>query len=133
MGAFASPNGSAQVGQGDARLAISNAIVHLHSQLFGKGPTKAKTYLLDDLVLVVLRGGGTAVERTLTGAGHGELMGEVRRTFQSEVGDRFIRSVEEATGRTVLTLLSQYDPANEISCELFVLEPLDGSQNGSAS
>jgi uncharacterized protein YbcI len=56
-------------GAGTQAAAISNALVQLHRHRYGKGPTKAKTYLLDDLVVCVLEGGALRVEETLRDRG----------------------------------------------------------------
>jgi uncharacterized protein YbcI len=112
--------------KGDARLAISNALVGLYRQRYGRGPTQAKTYMIDDLVVCVMRGGGIPVERTLMDGGRGELVAEVRQAFQEEESGAFVRVVEEATERKVLNFLSKHDPVDEVSVEVFILEPQQG-------
>ena len=111
--------------QGDARLAISNALVGLYRERYGRGPNHAKTYLHDDLVVCVLRGGAIAIERTLIQGGREDLVGNVRRAFQEEEAGAFVGVVEEATGRPVRNFLSQHDPAAEVSVEVFILEARD--------
>src|SRR2546421_9460180 len=86
---------------GDVRLGISNSIVRLYREYYGRGPKQAKTYLLEDLVICVMRGGGIPVERTLTDSGRADLVKEVRHAFQVEERDRFTEIVEEYTGRPV--------------------------------
>ena len=68
--------------------------------MFGKGPTGAKTYVLDDLVICVMRDGLTTVEKTLFEQGRGDAVREMRAAFQDAVSDRFTGVVEELTGRT---------------------------------
>src|SRR3954453_11667476 len=96
--------------QGDERLAVSNALVALYRERYGRGPTRAKTYAFDDILICVLHGGTLAIERTLLGAGQAELVGDVRRAFQHTESQQFIDSVEAATGRKVQTFLSQHEP-----------------------
>jgi uncharacterized protein YbcI len=108
---------------GSTLSAISNALVAMMKRYYGKGPTEAKTYLLDDYVLVVMKDGLTTVERTLLGAGQEHLVREVRQRFQNEMGEEFKAAVETLTGRHVLGYQSQviFEPPTNI--EFFILEP----------
>jgi uncharacterized protein YbcI len=113
-----------QTGIGGAALSqISNAVVQILREYYGRGPTKAKTYLNDNYLLTVTEDLLTTVEQTLVNRGDEELVRTMRLKFQSVVAKRFISAVEEATGRTVLTYHSQvtFDPA--MGFEIFVLEP----------
>jgi uncharacterized protein YbcI len=111
-------------GAGTQAAAISNALVQLHRHRYGKGPTKAKTYLLDDLVVCVLEGGALRVEETLRDRGAEEIVHEVRRTFQNALEHEFRAIIERETGRRVRTFLSQFDPEDNIGAEIFFLEPV---------
>src|SRR5688572_23355933 len=109
---------------------ITNAIVRLYSEDFGRGPTGAKTYVLDDVVICVLRDGLTPVERTLRDGGHGELVREVRLRFQDAFEKELRGVVEELTERKVTAFLSQANVDPELTIEVFFL---DGAveENGS--
>jgi uncharacterized protein YbcI len=107
--------------QGDNRLAISNAIVGLYREHYGKGPTKSKTYLQDDIVLTVLWGGIVQIEKTLSADGKEDIVHEMRRAFQHVKRDEFVSTVEELTGRKVAVFMSQFDPESDISIEFFQL------------
>ncbi len=109
---------------GEVLAQISNAIVGIYSSCYGRGPTKAKTYINDDYVVTVTEDILTTVEQTLVEHGHDELVRTVRLTFQEAVGERFRSVVEEVSGRRVLTYHSQvvFDPPRGF--EIFVLEPL---------
>ena len=109
--------------EGGIAATVSNGLVHLHKQYYGKGPTKAKTHLVDDTVLTILHGGFTVVERTLIDAGKAEAVHEMRRTFQASMESRFRSVVEEATGRSVIAYMSQVHSDPDIALEVFVLEP----------
>jgi uncharacterized protein YbcI len=126
------PRPHAQEAQRPGRLLeqITNAIVRLYSEDFGRGPTGAKTYVLDDVVICVLRDGLTPVERTLRDGGHGELVREVRLRFQDAVEKELRGVVEELTGRKVTAFLSQANVDPELTIEVFFL---DGAveENGS--
>lgn len=106
--------------------AISNAIVGIHSKHYGKGPTKAKTYLIDDTIVCVMQDVFTTVERTLIENGKGELVCEVRITFQRCLKHEFLDAVREATGRNVRSFMSQIDWENDTAIEFFLLESEDG-------
>jgi uncharacterized protein YbcI len=110
---------------GAVRSAISQAIVRIHAEHYGKGATQAKTYTWDDLVVTVLRDVLTVAERTLIGVGKADTVREVRTTFQFSLEQTFRAAVERLTGRRVLSFMSQVDPRNGLGVEVFVLEPLD--------
>src|SRR4051794_26340360 len=107
---------------GSVRLAISNALVTIKKQLYGKGPVKAKTYLNDNYVFSVLEGGLTRNEETLIAAGEHRLVREYRLRFQEAVAGTFTTAVEEATGRRVLSYHSQIVFEPERAFEIFVLD-----------
>jgi uncharacterized protein YbcI len=104
---------------------ISTGLVQLHSRFYGKGPTKAKTHLVDDTVVSILRGGFTTVERTLLDTGQVESVYQMRRTFQQAMEDEFRRVVEEASGRQVIAYMSSINVEPELAVEIFVLEPVE--------
>lgn len=86
-------------GQGDVRANISRRIVQLHKEFYGKGPTKAKTYFNEDLVVVLMRGGFTQVEETLLQEGRGDSVMQQREDFQEVMLERFVEVIEHETGR----------------------------------
>jgi len=108
-------------GGGAQAAAISNALVQLHRRAYGKGPTKAKTYLLDGVVLCVLEGGALRIEATLRDHGEEEMVHQVRRTFQAALNHEFRDIIESTTGRTVRAFMSQFDPEHNIGVEIFFL------------
>jgi uncharacterized protein YbcI len=109
-------------GTGEQAAAISNALVRLHREHYGKGPTKAKTYLLEDVVLCVMHGGALRVEETLRDRGREGLVHDVRRAFQAALDDEFRGVIERETGRRVAVFLSQFDPEHNVGAEIFFLE-----------
>ena len=110
---------------GDVRTAISDGLVALLKDYYGRGPEQTKTYVSDDLVVCLLRGGFTRVEQTLLEGGHGDDVIHQRMVFQQVMRDRFEHVVESATGRKVIGFMSgnQQDP--DMICEVFVLAPND--------
>jgi uncharacterized protein YbcI len=104
---------------------ISTALVQLHSRYYGKGPTKAKTHMVDDTVVCILRGGFTTVERTLLDTGELDAVYQMRRSFQQAMEEEFRRIVEDATGRRVIAYMSSIHVDPDLAVELFVLEPVE--------
>jgi uncharacterized protein YbcI len=102
---------------------VSNAVVGIFRECYGRGPTKAKSYLFDNYLVVVLEDILTTVERTLVENGEEDLVRRVRLTFQAAVSRRFIEAAEGAIGRKVEAYHSQvtFHPARGF--EIFVLEP----------
>jgi uncharacterized protein YbcI len=110
---------------GDVRTAISDGLVALLKEYYGRGPERTKTYVHDDLVVCLLRGGFTRVEQTLLEGGHGDDVIRQRMVFQEVMRTRFEHVVEQATGRNVIGFMSgnQQDP--DMICEIFILAPND--------
>ena len=97
----------------------------LLKEFYGLGPSRAKTYYEDDLVVCLLRGGFTRVEQTLLEGGRGSSVIQQRMDFQDLMRERFQTVIEQATGRRVIGFMSgnQQDP--DIMCEVFVLSGTD--------
>ncbi len=117
------PNHTAGVETGRGINAeISNAMVGLKKEFYGRGPTKAKTYVNDNYVFCVLEGGLTRNEETLLAAGEERLIREFRLRFQEAMTGPTTEAVERITGRRVLGYHSQivFDP--EYAFEIFVLD-----------
>jgi uncharacterized protein YbcI len=104
---------------------ISTGLVQLHSRYYGKGPTKAKTHMVDDTVVCILRGGFTTVERTMVETGQVESVYQMRRSFQQVMEEEFRRVIEEATGRRVIAYMSSIHVEPDLAVEIFVLESVD--------
>jgi len=108
--------------EGSRRAAISNMMVGLKKEFYGKGPTAAKTYFNDDWVFVVLEDGLTRNEETLLANGDHDLVRQVRLRFQEAMRDTITGALTEIVGRKVLTYHSQilFDPHRTV--EMFLLE-----------
>jgi uncharacterized protein YbcI len=105
---------------------ISREIVRLHARHYGRGPTKAKTYLNQEYVLCVLEDILTAAETTLIAAGKEDLVRSTRQAFQDAARDGFVEIVERATGRRARAFHSQIDPASNTAVQVFLLEDSTG-------
>lgn len=109
--------------QGGSLLArISNEFVTMQKEYWGLGPVQAKSYMMDDLLLIVMRGGMTTAERTMLDFGQEDLVRSFRQTFENEMTQKLTGKIEQLTGRKVLTYQSQvlFDPF--VVVELFVFE-----------
>jgi uncharacterized protein YbcI len=102
---------------------ISRAMVMLTKARTGKGPTRARTYISDDLVVCLLRDGMTQVEATLISDDAESTVGEVRRLVQSSFEKEAVASVERLMERSVISFMSSHDLRNDVAAEIFLLEP----------
>jgi uncharacterized protein YbcI len=111
--------------QTDGKLAaaISNTVVKALARTTGRGPTKAKTTLGDNGVFVVLQDSLTVGERTLTDAGQGKAVLDLRRRWQGVMEADVSREIEELTGRKVVGFMSDNHIDPDLAVEVFVLEP----------
>jgi uncharacterized protein YbcI len=117
-----------QLSGGHLLSAISNSIVSILRERYGRGPMKAKTYALDDIIVVVLRAGGfTAAEQTMIDSGEPHRVVEMRKDFQRVMAQDYKDTIEELTDRRVLAFLSNAHVEPELTIELFFVDrPLDG-------
>jgi uncharacterized protein YbcI len=116
-----------QLSGGALLSAISNRVVGILREHYGRGPMKAKTYALDDLIVCVLRNGFTAMEQTIVDSGDPEKVVALRHDFQRMMGQRYKAMIEELTQRKVTAFLSQAHLDPDITLEVFIIDrPLDG-------
>jgi uncharacterized protein YbcI len=108
---------------GEVLTQISDGMVRILKETYGSGPSQTKTTYEDDLVLCVLRGEFTKVERTLTERGRSEVVSQFRQAFQNVMEPDFISLVETATGRKVVAFMSGNSEDPDMLGEIFVLEP----------
>jgi uncharacterized protein YbcI len=111
--------------RGDVLTEISDGIVALLKEFYGRGPTRTKSYYEDDLVVCLLRGGFTRVEQTLLEGGRGPAVIQQRMEFQELMRERFVAVIERATGRRVIGFMSGNQQHPDIMCEVFILSPTD--------
>jgi uncharacterized protein YbcI len=106
----------------------STRIVQLLRENYGRGPSRAKTYAMDDCILCVLRNGFTAHERTIVEGGDPGRVIAMRQDFQRLMERRYRETIETITGRQVVAFLSQAHLEPDITLEIFFLDrPLDGA------
>ncbi len=104
-------------------VAISNAIVQIYKDGFGKGATRARTRMMDDVIVVELEDVLTRAEYTLIAAGREEQIRETRQVFEEANRDVFVQGVEEVTGRGVRACLTQVNFNPDLAVVVFLLEP----------
>jgi uncharacterized protein YbcI len=116
------------LGGGQLLAAISTSIVGTLHDHYGRGPMKAKTYVLDDIIVVVMRGSGfTALEQTIMDSGEPERVIAMREDFQRIMAKRYKETIQELTGRKVVAFLSQAHVEPDITMEIFFVDgPLEG-------
>ncbi|HWG08027.1 MAG TPA: Na-translocating system protein MpsC family protein [Solirubrobacteraceae bacterium] len=102
---------------------VSNAIVRIHKRFYGKGPVKARAYLSQELLTVILEGGFTRGEQTLQDRGHADEVVRSRLAMQRSVEEEFRVAVESILYRSVRSFMSANDPENDLQAEVFVLHP----------
>lgn len=103
--------------------AIANEVGKLVADFTGRGATKSRAFVQQDLVVCVLEDGATRAERNLVAAGRSDLVRIQRDALQRAMGPQLVAAVERLTSRTVQTFLSGMDEEGGSSIEAFVLEP----------
>lgn len=118
----------AHLGGGKLLAAVSTSIVAILREHYGRGPMKAKTYAIDDIIVVVMRGSGfTSLEQTIMDSGEPDRVVAMRHDFQRMMTKRFTDTIEELTGRKVVAFLSQAHVEPDITLEMFFVDgPLEG-------
>lgn len=106
---------------GSRALELSNAVARLHKQFIGRGPTNSRTTIDGDLVVVLLEGGYTRAEQTLSENDMADLVAAGRLGLQDSMRQAMIAAVEEITGRRVNSFMSANDLEKNLQVEVFVL------------
>jgi uncharacterized protein YbcI len=116
-----------RVTSGSLYAAISNSIVGIVHEYTGRGPTRARTSIRDDVVVVVLQETMLKAERSLVADNKAELVAHMRRSFQQTMRADMSAAVSELTGREVIAFMSDSHLEPDYSVEVFVLAP-DGAE-----
>jgi uncharacterized protein YbcI len=109
---------------GAVREEISRSVVRLLKEHCGRGPSEARTYISDDLVVCVLRGGFSVSDRTLLEHGRAGLVVSQRQALEGTLRQPLIDLIERLVGRRVIACTSGMQPDVEICTEVFLLEPV---------
>jgi uncharacterized protein YbcI len=108
---------------GSLAAAITRATVRIMGEYTGRGPTKARTYINDDVIVVLLQDTMTKGERTLLGAGEADFVLETRHRFQRTMRDDLVAAIEILSERTVIAFMSGNHLGPDMAAEIFVLAP----------
>ena len=120
---MADPETAVALRGGELNAAISKAVVQSFSEYIGRGPTKARTSIRDDLVVCLLENSLTRAERSLVTGGREQLVLDTRRAFQSTMRNDLVAAVERLSGRTVVAFMSDNHIDPDIATETFLLAP----------
>ena len=129
------PDENTKLSGGHLLSAISNSIAALRREHYGRGPMKAKTYILDDIIIVVMRENGySAIEKTMIDGGEADRVIALREDFQRVMARRYSDTIETLTGRTVVGFLNRAHLEPDLSVKVFIIDgPLDGFGAGDVS
>jgi uncharacterized protein YbcI len=120
--AFAQDSIRSDGASGTQLAALSDALVKLHKETCGRGPTNARCYMSGNSVVCLLFGGLTPAERTLLAHGQLDTVVKQRAALHDVMRDRARELVEELLGRRVTAMTMAADPANELETAVFVLD-----------
>ena len=116
---------------GGTLSAISSALVTLHKEQFGRGPTRARTnFAGDDVLVCVLEDALLPAERVMVQMGDQQRVRESRGALQAATADQFVMAIETITQRNVTAFASAIDPDRGVVWEVFNLHPTDGRDDG---
>ena len=105
-------------------LTVSNEMVRIYKEQFGRGPTKVRTdWAGPDVLISTLKESLTAAERNLANMGELGRLRDTRMFFQYACEDEFVSAIEEIVGRKVVAFVSGIDARRDVSAEVFYLEP----------
>ena len=111
----------------DVSLELSNEMVRLYKDLFGRGPARARTHFAGpDTIICSLERTLTPAEQSMVAMGEHQRLRETRMFFQHAREGDFREAVERVTGRSVVAFVSGIDTTADMSCEVFYLEPVTG-------
>jgi uncharacterized protein YbcI len=111
---------------GELNAAVTSAIVGIHTNHLGRGPSSASTFHNENVVAVLMRDVMTQVEKTISRSGNGHAVSNMRHLYQQTMADEFKAAVERLTGRSVVALISGNHVDPDIAVELFILDGAPG-------
>jgi uncharacterized protein YbcI len=108
-------------------LEISNAMVRLYKEAFGRGPTKVRTtFAGPDTVLVLLEDAFTVAERTMLALGRIDELRNSRLVVQEALEEGVRSAVEAALGRRTVAFITGVDQRHGTALNVLTLEPVAG-------
>lgn len=122
-----------QLSGGALNAALANEIGKIIADFTGRGATRSRAFVQQDVVVCVLEDGGTRAERNLIAVGESRLVRFQRDALQRALEPQLVAAVERLTHRSVRTFLSGTDTAGGSSIEAFLLAPELSSSSGDPS
>jgi uncharacterized protein YbcI len=117
-------SGTQEPSEGIRLQAVSNAMVKLHKEQFGRGPTNARSYFAGpDTLVCTLEDALLPAERTMVNMGEHHRVRESRMFLQVASEEQFVGAVEQLVSRKVRAFASAIDPGPEVVFEIFSFEP----------
>lgn len=112
---------------GELNAAIARMVVRYHNEHLGRGPTRARAFFRDNVIVVLLQDALTKAERSLAASGKAEAVQQMRAAFQDAMRPDLVASVEELTGCKVDAFMSSSHLDPDYAAEVFVLDrPVPG-------
>jgi uncharacterized protein YbcI len=128
------PGGAGEQADGSVTASVSNEMVRIYKEVFGRGPTRARTaFAGPDVMICTLENSFTPAERSLAEMGEHQRLRDVRLFFQYAREEDFRSTIEAITGRKVRGFISGLDTRADIACEVFYLEPEPAAGDGDAA
>ena len=124
-------SGGNSLSTGQLGAAIANELGKMISDFVGRGATKSRAFIHQDVIVLLLEDGATRAEVNLVAAGRAELVRQQRDALQRAMEDDLVAAIQRLTGRTVRTFLSGLSTEGESAVEMFVLEPEAPREPGS--
>jgi uncharacterized protein YbcI len=116
---------------GGLNAAITRAVVRIHSQYVGRGPTKAQTFYRGPVVVTMMENALTRAEQSLVNDGEFDTVLGMRQKFQRTMRDDLVSEIERLTGRKVVAFMSDNHVDPDLAAELFFLDgAVEGHTNG---
>ncbi len=116
---------------GELNAAITRAVVRVHSQYVGRGPTKAQTFYRGPVVVTVMENAMTKAEQSLVADGELDVVLNMRQRFQRTMREDLVSEIERLTGAKVIAFMSDNHVEPDLAAELFFLDaPVDGQIDG---
>ena len=107
--ANAKANGNGRT-RGELEASIRNAIIKFEQEFMGRGPTDVRAFIIQDIILVRLKGVLTPAERQL--AKHPDGVGMVKQMRENLIGqgrEKLCKQISELTGVKTVALFTDID------------------------
>jgi uncharacterized protein YbcI len=114
--------GSEQLAGGELNAAVTSALVGIHTEYLGRGPTTASTFHHGNVLVTLMHGVLTHAEKSLSGTDRAQAVNNIRHLFQETMEVDSRAAVERLTGRKVVALISGNHIDPDIEADVFILD-----------